>query len=331
MRAARKRHGVALVSARAWAIFAALAVLWGIPYLFIKVAVDGGMPPGTLAWGRVVLGALVLSPWALRAGTLRALRSHWRWLAAYAIAEIAIPFPLIAAGEQHLPSSLAAIIIAAVPLIIALLALRFDRAERVNGRQMVGLVIGMFGVVALVGVDVAGRLSTLLGAGAILLAAVGYSAGPMILKKHLYDLEPRAAMSASLAIAALALTPVALLDLPSRLPSASAFGGVAILGLLCTATAFSLMAVLVVDVGAGRASVTTYLNPVIAVALGVVVLGEQPGASAIAGLLLILAGSWISTDGRLPPGITRAAARLRPGLGDQRPAVSHRLEVADGG
>jgi drug/metabolite transporter (DMT)-like permease len=315
------------MSTRAWLIFAALSALWGIPYLFIKVAVDGGMTPGMLAWGRVVLGALVLSPWALRAGTLCALRSHWRWLLAYAVAEIAIPFPLIAVGEQHVPSSLAAIIIAAVPLIIALLALRFDRAERVTGRRMVGLVIGMFGVVALVGIDVAGRLSTLVGAAAILLAAVGYSAGPMILKKHLYDLDPRAAMGGSLAIAALVLTPVALLDFPSRMPSAAALGGVAILGLLCTATAFSLMAVLVVDVGPSRASVITYVNPVIAVALGIMVLGEQPGATAIAGLLLILAGSWISTDGRLPPGIIRAAARLRPGPREPRPSISHSLEV----
>jgi drug/metabolite transporter (DMT)-like permease len=128
------------MSARAWTVFAAVSVLWGIPYLFIKVAVDGGVTPGALAWGRVVLGAVVLLAWAARSGTLTALRGHWRWLAAYAIVEISIPFPVIAAGEQRVPSSLAAISIAAVPLIAALLALRFDRAERVSRRRLVGLL-----------------------------------------------------------------------------------------------------------------------------------------------------------------------------------------------
>lgn len=299
----------ATMSTRAWAIFAALSALWGIPYLFIKLAVNGGATPGTLAWGRVVLGAIVLLAWAARAGTLHTLRGRWRWLAAYAIVEISIPFPLIAVGEQHVTSSLAAIIIAAVPLIVALLALRFDRSERVGGLRLVGLVVGLLGVVLLVGIDAAGRLSTLLGAAAILVAAVGYAAGPMILKRHLFDLDPRAAMGASLALAAVVLTPVAALDLPTRLPSATALSAIAVLGLACTAAGFALMAVLVVEVGAGRALVITYINPVVAVALGVVVLGEQPGAGAIAGLLLILAGSWLSTDGRLPPWRVGAARR----------------------
>lgn len=307
------------MSARAWAIFAAMSVLWGIPYLFIKLAVNGGLTPGTLAWGRVVLGALVLLAWAARAATLRTLRGHWRWLAAYAIVEISIPFPLIAVGEQHVASSLAAIIIAAVPLIVALLALRFDRSERVTGPRLAGLAAGLLGVVLLVGIDAAGRLSTLFGAGAILIAAVGYAAGPMILKRHLSDLDPRAAMGASLALAAVVLTPVAALDLPTRVPSATALSAIAVLGLACTAAGFVLMAVLVVAVGAGRALVITYINPVIAVALGVAVLGERPGAGAIAGLLLILAGSWLATDGRLPPGLLGGAARRRRSLRSTRP------------
>ena len=313
------------MNARAWAIFAALSALWGIPYLFIKVAINGGMTPAMLAEGRVLLGAAVLGLWFVRAGarrTLRTLRGHWRWLVAYAVCEIAIPFPLIALGEQRVPSSLAAVIVASVPLIVALLALRFDSAERVTGRRMVGLLVGMVGVVALVGVDVAGRASTLLGAGAILIATFGYAVGPMILKKHLFDLDPRAAMGASLGVAAVLLAPAALLQMPSRMPSAGAFGAVAILGLLCTATAFSLMAVLVVEVGPSRASVITYVNPVIAVALGIAVLGEQPGAGAIAGLLLILAGSWLSTDGRLPPGMTRTLERMRRLNHGPRPVVS---------
>src|SRR5665213_2944756 len=118
---------IRVMSARAWAAFAAVSILWGIPYLFIRVAVDGGMPPVFMAWLRVVLGALLLAAMARQAGrgTFAGVRAHMRWLVAFAIAEIAIPFPLIAAGERHVASSLAAIIVAAVPLIIAVLALRF--------------------------------------------------------------------------------------------------------------------------------------------------------------------------------------------------------------
>jgi drug/metabolite transporter (DMT)-like permease len=299
------------MSTRAWSLFAAVSTLWGIPYLFIKIAVDGGMTPGVLAWGRVALAAVVLLALAAHAGALRQLRGRWRWLIAYGVVEISIPFPLIATGEQHVASSLAAIIIAAVPLIVALLALRFDHAERATGSRMVGLVIGLIGVILLVGVDASGNLDTLLGAGAILLAAVGYAAGPMILKRQLADLDPRAAMGASLAVAAVVLAPVAALDAPAHAPSSGALAAVVVLGLLCTATAFALMAVLIAEIGPARAVVITYINPIIAVALGVTILGEQPGAGAMAGLLLILAGSWLSTDGRLPPGLTATFTRVR--------------------
>jgi drug/metabolite transporter (DMT)-like permease len=308
------------VSARAWTAFAAVSTLWGIPYLFIKVAVDDGVPPVFLAFVRVALGAAVLLVLAWRAGVLAPLRGRGRWLATYAMLEIAVPFPLIAAGEQHVASSLAAIIIAAVPLIIALLALRFDPSERVHGRRLVGLVIGLAGVAALVGIDVAGRGGELLGAAAILLAAVGYAGGPMILKRHLSDLDPRAAMGASLAIAAVVLAPAALVAPPATAPTAGALASLVVLGLFCTAAAFVFFAALVGEVGPGRAAVITYVAPVVAVALGVTILGERPGPGAVAGLLLILAGSWLSTDGRLPPGLTARVTRIRARVRRTRPA-----------
>ena len=299
------------MSTRAWMLFAAVSTLWGIPYLFIKIAVNGGVTPGVLAWGRITLGALVLLGLARQAGSLRSLRGRWRWLALYGIVEVSIPFPLIAAGEQHISSSLAAIIIATVPLIVAVLALRFDPAESASGTRLVGLCTGLLGVIVLVGVDASGDVKTLLGAGAVLLAAVGYAAGPMVFKRHLADLDPRATMGASLAIAAVVLAPVAVLDAPARTPSAGALGAVVVLGLVCTALAFSLMAVLIAEIGPARAVVITYINPIIAVALGVTILGEQPGAGAVAGLLLILAGSWLSPDGRVPPGLTAMLERVR--------------------
>ena len=300
------------MSSRAWAAFAAVSVLWGIPYLFIKVAVDAGVPPGFVAFARVALAAVVLLALARRARVLAGLRGRTRWLVLYALVEVVIPFPLIAAGEQRISSSLAAILIAMVPLLVALLALRFYAAERVSGRRLFGLLVGFSGVVALVGVDVAGSSSELVGAGAVALAACGYAAGSMILKARLADLDPRATMGVSLAIAAAALLPLALADPPrSAALTGDAVMAIVGLGLLCTAIAFVLMATLVAEVGPGRALVITYVNPVVATGLGVAILGERPGAGAIAGLLLILAGSWLSTDGRLPPGLAALATRSR--------------------
>jgi drug/metabolite transporter (DMT)-like permease len=288
------------MSRRAWGAFAAVSVLWGLPYLFIKIADDGGMPPLLLAWSRVVLGAAVLLALTWRAGTLPALRGRGPWLVAFAVAEIAIPFPMIAAGEQHVASSTAAIVIATVPLLIALLSLRFEPAERVGGRRLLGLLIGLAGVAALVGVDVSGDGGELLGVGALLIAACGYATGPLILKRRLTDLDPTATMGACLAIAAAILTPFAALDLPTAAPSAGAFASVVVLGIFCTALALVLMAILIDAAGPARASIITYINPVIALALGVAFLGESPGAGSLVGLALILVGSWFSTVGPSP-------------------------------
>jgi drug/metabolite transporter (DMT)-like permease len=301
------------MSRRAWVLFAAISVIWGVPYLFIKVAVDGGVSPFFLAWARVAMAAAILLAVAPRQTRDLLLHGPRRWVAAYAVVEITLPFPLIAAGERHIASSIAAIVIATVPLLIALLALRFDRSERPTRKRMIGMLIGLAGVIALVGIDLSGQSGELLGAAAVMVAAVGYAGGPMILKRHFMTFDPRATMAASLLVAAVLLTPGALLTLPSSAPPADAIASLIVLGLLCTATAFVIFVVLVSEIGPGRAAIITYINPVVAVALGVVVLGESPGAGAIAGLLLILAGSWLATDGRLPPGPTAIVTRLRSG------------------
>jgi drug/metabolite transporter (DMT)-like permease len=284
---------------RAWIAFAAMSVLWGVSYLLIKVAIRGGLPAPDVAWLRVAIAAVVLTALAWRAGTLGSLRGRGRWLMAYAVAEISIPFPLIAAGEVHVASSLAAIIIAAVPLIGAVLALRFDHSERPTPVRAAGLALGFAGVITLVGLDVAGNSAELLGSLAILVAAVGYAIGPMLVKHRLGGLDPRALLGASLSLAAVILAPFAALDTPSRTPTAGAWAAVITLGLFCTAVAFVVFTVLIRDAGTSRATVITYVNPVIALALGITLEAERPGAGAIVGLVLILIGSWLSTTGRI--------------------------------
>ncbi len=290
---------------RAWFAFCAISVIWGVPYLLIRIAVRHGMTPLFLSWGRVALAAVVLLALAWRAGTLPSLRGRFGALLALAVAEICIPFPLIAAGETRVSSSLAAILVSAVPLVGAVLSLRFDHSERPTPVRAVGLLVGFAGVVALMGIDIAGRSGELLGGGAILLAAVGYAIGPMLIKLRMGGLDPRATMGASLGIAAVLLAPAAALDPPHAVPPVGAVACLVALGLVCTAAAFVIFSVLIAEAGSSRATVITYVNPVIAVALGVTLLGERPGWGSVAGLLLILAGSWLATDGRLPPGLGR--------------------------
>ena len=309
------------MTSRAWLAFLTVSVLWGIPYFFIKVAIDDGVPPVFLAWIRVLLGAALLGALSWKLGLLGDLRGRWRLLTVYAIVEIVFPFPLIAAGEQAVSSSLAAILIASVPLIVALLAIRFDESERATGSRLVGLFVGFAGVVCLVGLDVAGNADELLGAGAILLAAVGYAIGPMLLKSSLRAVDPRPLMAGALAIATVALTPAALIAPPSSMPTTEAIVSIVVLGTLCTATAFVMFGVLIAEAGASRASVITYVAPLVAVALGVAVLGERPGAGAIAGLLLIIAGSWLSTGGR-PPTSFRSRRGATPPAGSDLPVSS---------
>jgi drug/metabolite transporter (DMT)-like permease len=294
---------------RGWILFAAISVVWGVPYLFIKLAVDDGLSPGFVAWSRVALAALILLPIALRNGALRGL--PLRWLAAFALFEITIPFPLIAFGEQRVSSSLAAILIATVPLVIAFLALRFDRGEQPTRTRFLGMLVGLGGVVALVGIDIGGRGSELLGAAAVLGAAFGYACGPLIAKRHLTAVDPLGPVAGALGIASILLLPFALLGAPTETPTDQAIASVVVLGLVCTALAFLIFFRLIAEVGPSRASIITYVNPVVALALGVAILDEHLTTGAVAGLLLILAGSWLSTDGRLPPGLAALADRVR--------------------
>ena len=295
------------MSARGWTLFAAVSVVWGMPYLFIKIAVDE-MSPGFVAWSRLALAAAVLLPVAIKLGAFRGLRL-WP-LVVFAIVEMAVPWPLIGFGEQRISSSLTAILIATVPMFVALLALRFDHSERPTPTRFVGLLVGLAGVVALVGIDIGGKSGELLGALAILVAAFGYAIGPMMVKRYFRDADPLGPIAAAVTLATLILLPFGVADMPTELPSGEALASVAVLGLICSAFAFLLFFRLITEIGPSRATVITYVNPIVALALGVAILGEHVTAGAVAGLLLILAGSWLSTDGRVPPGLAAIATRL---------------------
>jgi drug/metabolite transporter (DMT)-like permease len=295
------------VSRRAWIAFATCSVLWGIPYFLIKVAVEDNSP-AFVAWSRIVLGAAVLLPIAWKVGAFRGVRERWKVVLLFAVIEICIPFTLIPVGERYISSSLTAILIAGVPLTVAMLAIRFNPEERVTGPRLVGLLVGLAGVMALVGIDVAGKPKELLGALCMIVATVGYAAGPTIIRTKMSDLHPLGPVSVSLAIAAVLLAPAGIVFAPDRMPDGNAIASIAVLGVLCTAVALAAMFFLVAEAGPSRASIITYVNPVIAVSLGVAFLDESLGAASIAGLLLILAGSWLATGGKPPSGLARLLA-----------------------
>jgi len=282
---------------KGWLLFAAISLFWGISYLFIKVAVRE-LDPAVVACARVGIAAAVLLPVAAYRGALRPLRGRWRSVVVLALVQIAGPFLLISYGEQHIASSLTSLLIAADPLLIALFALRVDPDERVGGPRLVGLLIGLGGVVALLGLDVGGDGQKLLGAGLVLLAAAGYAAGALLVKRPAVAAVPSlGVVAAECAVATVVLAPLAAARLPGRPPDATVLASLLVLGLVCTALAWLTFFALVAEVGASRGAVFTYVNPAISVLLGVGLLGEPLSAATVAGFLLIILGSWLSTGG----------------------------------
>src|SRR6185437_7462027 len=288
----RFRH----VSVRAWLAFLALGIVWGLPYLFIKIAVQE-ISPFDVAWGRITLAALILLPIAWHRGALRALAHHKGAVLAFALVEFTIPFSVISMGERWIPSSVTAILIATVPLIIAIISRFFGVHERLGAARVFGLAVGFGGVVALVGFGGLPGPLAWAGVGCVMIATVGYAIGPLIIQKHLHAVDSIGPVAGSLSIASLLLLAPALLTLPKRMPSAMALSSVAILGLVCTALAMLLMFYLVKNAGASRATIITYINPAVATLLGMALLTERLGVWGLIGFGLILLGSWLSTRG----------------------------------
>ncbi|HVB75010.1 MAG TPA: DMT family transporter [Ktedonobacteraceae bacterium] len=285
---------------KGWLLFIMMSVLWGIPYLFIKIAVQE-LDPIVVVCARVGIAAVVLLPVAIQRGVLGKLRGRVLAIAALACVQIVGPFVLISYGEQHIASSLTSLLIAADPMLVALFALRFDPGERVTGLRLVGLLIGMVGVITLLGLDASGDGQRLLGAALVLLAAAGYAAGALLIKRPAIAALPSLGVVAvECTTATVVLLPLAATRLPGKMPGLGVIASLLVLGLLCTALAYLIFFALVAEVGASRATVITYVNPAISVLLGVTLLGESLNAVIIVGFLLIIAGSWLSTGGTLP-------------------------------
>ena len=268
-----------------------MSLVWGIPYLLIKIAVRDLSPP-LVVEARTAIGAIVLLPLAARTGQLGALRRVWKPFLAYTVVELAIPWLLLSDAERRLPSSLSGLLVATVPLFGVLLGLATRHDDRLGARGIAGLLVGLGGVGVLVGLDVHGAAGSVV---EVIFVALGYATGPLLAARYFRDISSLVLSAVSLGLVALAYLPVAVWFHPSRFPRGGAVASVVVLGLVCTALAFVAFFELIKEIGSTRATVITYLNPAVAVLLGVVALGEPFGWSTAVGFGLILAGSWFST------------------------------------
>jgi drug/metabolite transporter (DMT)-like permease len=283
---------------RGLALFGAMCVIWGIPYLLIRIAVRD-LSPATLVLARTGIAALLLLPIAAARQELRPVVRHWPAVLAFAGVEIALPWVLLGAAEQQISSSLTALLIAAVPLIGAVIARTTGERERLGLQSLLGLLVGLAGVAAIVGLN-------LEGAGALPIVEVGlvavcYAVGPVILQRWLAELPALGVIAASLAVTAVVYLPIAAFSFPQQMPSAKVIWSVVGLAVVCTAIAFLLFFALIAEIGSVRATVITYINPAVAAVLGVAILGEHFTTGMAVGFVLVLLGSVLATR----PGRTR--------------------------
>jgi len=292
------------VTRRALVLFAAMSVIWGIPYLFIRVAVDE-ITPATLVFWRTAIAAAILLPIALARTDLRPVLARWRWIVVFAAVEIAIPWVALGSAEQHITSSLAALLIAGVPLVGAAIALLTGGVDRFGRVGVLGLLIGLVGVSAIVGADLAG--SDLTALAQIGVVVVGYALGPAILARRLDGLPTVGVMALSLALCSVVYLPISVTQWPATLPSTDALISVVVLAVVCTAAAFILFGALIDAIGPVRATVITYVNPAVAAILGVFVLDEVITPPMVLGFGLVIIGSALATrPTRTAPAVTVA-------------------------
>jgi drug/metabolite transporter (DMT)-like permease len=274
-------------------LFISMAVIWGIPYLLIKVAV-GEISPVVVVFGRCVIGAALLLPWAIAKGWLRPALRRWKPLLAFTVLEMTGPWLLLSWAETSLSSSLTGLLVASVPFVAALTAWLAGDQDRLTPVRVVGLLIGLGGIVALLGLDI--EAGQWLPIGAIALVVIGYATAPMIVTRSLPDVPGVAASAVALTLTAVVYAPFAVPRLGEVADaSPEALTSMAVLGVVCTGLALALFFALIREVGPQRALVITFLNPAVAVLLGVLLLDEPFTLGLAIGLPLVVLGCVLAT------------------------------------
>lgn len=282
---------------RGWLLFFAMAAIWGIPYLLIKISVESYSPAAIVA-GRTLIGAVILLPFAIRSGALRAAMKHWRWVLAFGLVEMAGPFFLLGHAEQSLPSGLTGLLVATVPLWATIIALIGGERGALRPTRVMGLVLGFLGVAVIVlvpGLGLGGG-DWLLAAGEVLLVAVMYAIAPFIVARKLNEVPSLGSITLSLLMIGVGYLPIALLT-QHEVPTLDATISLVLLGVICTALAFILFFALIREVGPVNAPLFTYINPIVALVAGVLILNEHLGVELLIGAPIVLLGCWLAAMG----------------------------------
>jgi drug/metabolite transporter (DMT)-like permease len=295
--AERRVHGTDQpITTQGWILFGAMGAIWGVPYLFIKVAVEDLSPP-VVVFGRTSIAAVLVVVVAARTNALRAAWAHWRWVLAFAALEMAGPWLLLTDAETRLPSGLTGLLIACVPIVGAVAAFALGDRSALHPGRLLGIAVGLGGVALLVGGDLGGDIPWW-SVVEVLLVCVGYATAPFIASRRLAHVPDLGVVALSLSMVAVAYAPVAWFTRPDGTPPGDALAAVVALALLCTAVAFVVFFRLIASVGPARATLITFVNPAVAIVVGAIVLDERITGWTLAGFALVLAGCWLATRHR---------------------------------
>lgn len=303
------------MSRRGWVLFILMSVIWGIPYMLIKVAVVGGVPAPVLVFGRTAIGAALLLPLVLRGGQLRRVLRYWRPALAFAFLEILAPWLLLSDGETRLSSSTTGLLIAAAPIVGVAIA-RLSGSERLGWVRWAGMALGLVGVVALVGPGLSGGDAKAIAE--VALTALCYGIAPLVADRYLQDVPTMPLTAACLGLSALLYAPAAIVTWPSAMPSGKVLVAIAVLGVVCTGLAFVVYLELIKEAGPSRSLLFIYVNPAVAVAAGVLLLNEPLTVLIVVSFVLILVGCALANraeNAAPPPDPAARPAELAPKAG----------------
>lgn len=275
-------------------LFIALSIIWGLPYLFISIAIDE-LDPTVVIFARSLPAAVMLMLWSWRRGVLRSNLQHWKLAFLFAIVEMIFPWWFITAAERDISSGVTGVLLATVPLVGVVIARAQGDKAALSTKRLVGLLVGIAGVVLLVGLNPGEERIALVPVLMVLLAAIGYAFGPVVISKSMTDADDGTVIAMSLTAVSLVYAPLAYFMWPTTTVSFGAWGSVAVLSVVCSTIAFLVFFALINEVGPIRATLVTYINPAVALVLGIIFLSEPITTGLILGFPLVLAGSWIAS------------------------------------
>lgn len=282
------------MSKRGLILFIALSFIWGTPYLFIKYALED-FDPIFIVFARSAPTALVLLLWVWRNGKLKQNWKYWKYCTLFAVIEMVFPWYFVSAAEQSVSSSLAGLMLAVVPIFAVITAKIRGEDNAFNFRRIAGIAIGIFGVFALVGVDSLNSDVNLIAILMLIGAALGYATAPVIISTKLKIADSTSVIAISSLAVTLIYLPFIPSHLPSQTPSATGIWAIVILAVVSTMAGFAVFFALIAEVGPMKATLITYINPAVAILLGVIFLGEALTLGILIGFPLVLGGSWLAS------------------------------------